>query len=126
MAAAQYNIIIEEGNAFYVDFTWLDQFDQPRDLTDAIAIFYFKEERSDEQCFVKAEPAGNGAVTIIDQVTDPGMIKVGIHASWLTPIPFDYGYYQLDLVFEQAFDNPIRLAQGRVTVEKKGSCPDEE
>ena len=126
MAAAQHNIIIEEGNAFYIDYTWLTADGSPRDLTEATAIFYFKENREDEECFVKAEKDGNGAVTIIDHVEDPGMIKIGIHAELLEEIPFDYGYYQLDLVFEEAFDNPIRLAQGRVTVEKKGSCPDEE
>jgi len=122
MAAGQHNIIIEEGNAFYIDFTWYKANGQTRDLTNATAIFYLKHKVEDENCFVKAEEGGAGAVTVIDELVDPGMIKVGIHAALLEEIPFDYGYYQLDIVFDEEFDNPVRICQGRVSVMKYGGC----
>ena len=121
MAAAQYNIIIEEANVFSHTFTWFDKNGEPVDLTGYHAIMYIKENRNDEVCFLKIDGTTTGIV-IIDQVENPGMVHIGIPASLLEEIPFEYGFYQLDVFPSDDAGNPIRLVYGRVAVERSGKC----
>lgn len=113
MAAAQFDIIIEESSDFVMVATWTDSNGDPVDVTDYGALMVVKEERS-KQAPVLAQVDHQLGITV---GTTDGQFLIRIPEDLIGIVTTDSGWYELIVHSDQSdiSFNPVRLLEGNVT-----------
>lgn len=113
MAAAQFDIIIEESSDFVMAVSWTDSNGDPVDVTDYGALMVVKEQRS-KQAPVIAKVDHTLGITV---GTTDGQFLIRIPEIFIGTVTTDSGWYEL-IVHSDQDDitfNPVRLLEGNVT-----------
>lgn len=111
MAAGVYDIICEQGATFRKTFTWLDENEQPIDLTGCSARMQVRSSHKATTTWVSLTTATNGGLTITPLT---GTIAVVISATVTATLPVNKGVYDLEVVHPSG--DVTRLMQGAFTV----------
>lgn len=115
MAAALYDIIVEEKVDLVLQITWFDSTGSTVDVSGYGAEFVLKKNKdrhSDPFVVITHNATASGQISVN---ANPGEFLVRVDQAVLSVLDFERGYYQL-VVHPTAADptsNPIRLLQGQ-------------
>ena len=113
MAAAQYDILIEQGATYRRTFTWKDSLGVAVDITGYSARMQIRRKKSSED-FEHEATTENGGITLGQ---DAGTVDVFISATDTAAFAFTKGVYDIELVDDIGV--VYRLIEGGVEVSKE-------
>lgn len=109
MAAGVYDILCEQGATFRKTFTWLDENEQPINLTGCSARMQVRPTHNSTTFWLNL--VSPTAITITPLT---GQITVVVSATTTAALPVKRGVYDLEVVMSTG--EVIRLVQGSFTV----------
>lgn len=112
MAAANYDILIEQGATFKLNLRWKDSEGQGIDLWGYEARMQIRKSSQAET--VELELTSDGSDESITFGSDYGFINIEIDAARTTDLDIRRGVYDLELI--SPYGDVTRLIQGAVTV----------
>lgn len=113
MAAAYYDILIEQGATFQRTFVWKDSNEDPVDITGYTARMQIRRKKSSTTAEHEATTE-NGGITLGDTA---GTVAITIAATDTADFSFSKGVYDLELVDPQGV--VTRLVEGGVEVNQE-------
>lgn len=117
MAAATYDLYIEQGATYQLDITWKQPDDNPVNLTGYIARMQFRKTKNSSDALFTGTTS-NGIITLGGAA---GTIEIRIPAT--TTDDFSFGCALYDLELESAGGTVYRLVEGNVEVSKEVTRP---
>lgn len=116
MAAAKYDIILEVGENFELEFQWIGKDGNPVDLEGYAGRLTIKENRDDATAFLQVD--SDGTEITIDETTDT--VTIAILSSSISDPDWEFGYWQFNFFPDGNLsgDNKIRFLEGNVKVIK--------
>ena len=111
MASGKYNLNIEQGARFGVQFIWKDKDGNPVDLSGFTGQIQFREEKDSATPLYDSDT--NSDITL---GPDPGSISFNIDTPSTGGFEFDNAYYDLEMT---SGGETERLLEGRVYLSKE-------
>ncbi len=111
MAAGKFNIKLEQGAKYNVEFLWQDDEGVPVDLTDYVAQIQFRDSKESETILYDSDTTGD----IVLGTTD-GKITLTIPTLTTAAFEFDSAVYDLEMTLDTETE---RLIEGRVYVSRE-------
>ena len=111
MASGKYNLNIEQGARYGVQFTWEDKDGNPVDLTGFSGQIQFRDEK--ESTTILYDSDTNSDLTL---GPDPGSISFNIDTASTAAFSFDKALYDLEMSKDGETE---RLLEGRVYLSKE-------
>ena len=111
MAAGVYDIMCEQGATFRKTFTWLDENEQPINLTGCSARMQVRSAYKSTSTWLSLTSGSGGGLTL-EALT--GTITMVITATTSAALPINKGVYDLEVV--QTNGEVTRLLQGSFIV----------
>jgi hypothetical protein len=116
MAAAKYNLIIEQNATFSLEVTWKDPANTPIDLTGYRIRFQVRTQVEAANTLLSFDSGDLDSGMTIGDLDDSGVISIKISDEVTRDLDFVAGSY--DLTAESAGGEVYRVMEGRVTLHK--------
>ena len=114
MAAAQADLVIEQGATFTQSFKWTDSNGAPIPISGYSARMQIRQNQSSPTALVSLTTSGGG----IQIAGATGTVEIRIEASVTANLSFSSAVYDLELVAPDGI-TVYRLVQGSVTLSKE-------